>query len=69
MTPVLEFSILDENAHGDLPAFPLKMTKIIVGPKAKNQDTLLSQVLAMLKIHKYQNSDCSVVLSAIDSFR
>ena len=69
MTPVLEFYILNENAPGDLPAFPLKMTKIIIGTKAKNQDTLLSQVLAMLKIHKCQNSDCSVVLSAIDSFR
>ena len=69
MTPILEFSILDDIVPGDLPAFPLKMTKIIVGPKAKNQDTLLSQVLAMLKIHKCQNSDCSVVLSAIDSFR
>lgn len=69
MTPIHEFSLHDDNIPRGLPYFPLKMTKIIIGPKAKNQDALLSQVQAMLYLHKCQDSNCDVVPSTIDSFR
>ena len=69
MTPIQEFVLREENATDSDPIFPLKMTKIIIGPKAKNQEALLSQVQAMLSIHKCQDIDCCVVRSTIDSFR
>ena len=69
MTPIHEFSLHDDNIPRGLPYFPLKMTKIIIGPKAKNRDALLSQVQAMLYLHKCQDSNCDVVPSTIDSFR
>ena len=69
MTPIQEFSLLDESVSGGIPSFPLKMTRIIIGPKTKNKEALLSQVQAMLYFHKSQDSNCDVIPSTIDSFR
>lgn len=69
MTPIQDFVLREENVTDSAPIFPLKMTKIIIGPKAKNKEALLSQVQAMLSIHKCQDTDCCVVPSIIDSFR
>lgn len=68
LTPMQEFSISAKRNVG-LPSFPLQMRSIIIGPKCKNAETLLSQLQAMLAIHESQDVDCFVLPSTIDSFR
>lgn len=68
MSPLKEFSI-NEDKEDTFDVFPFIMKTIIVGPKTPNREAVISQIEAMINLHKSQNQDCFVRPSKIKSYR